>query len=102
VDPVALINPFPAYRDVNIFGEVHFTQMMFMPAPDSNLLILDSDSQGVFRFTARSLELQNQLRPLAGRDNPLPRGAVGAMTVSPNHVLYFAVQDKIYFAVDSP
>ncbi len=49
-----------------------------------------------------ALELQGQLRPLAGRDNPLPQGAVGAMTVSPNHVLYFSLQDRIYFATDSP
>jgi len=39
---------------------------------------------------------------LAGRDNPLPQGVVSAMTVSPNHILYFAVQDKLYFATDTP
>ncbi len=102
VDPAPLVNPLPAYRDLDLFSEAHFTQMMFTPAPDSALLLLDSDSQGVFRFAPRSLELQGQLRPLAGRDNPLPQGAVGAMTVSPNHVLYFSLQDRIYFATDSP
>jgi len=101
-DPVALVNPFPAYRDVDLFGQAHFTQMMFAPPPDSALLVLDADSQSIFRFTPLSMELQSQLRPLPGRDNPLPQGSIGAMTVSSNHVLYFAVQDKIYFAVDSP
>ena len=101
-DPVPFINPFPAYRDTDLFSEAHFTEMMFTPAPDPALLLLDSDSQGVFRFTPRSLELQSQLRPLAGRANPLPQGIVGAMTVSPNHVLYFALQDNLYFATDSP
>jgi hypothetical protein len=76
--------------------------MMFTPAPDSALLLLDSDSQDVFRFASRSLELQAQLRPLAGRANPLPQGAVGAMTDNPNHILYFALQDRIYFAADTP
>ena len=102
VDPAPLVDPLPAYRDLDLFGEAHFTQMMFAPAPDPSLLLLDSDSQGVFRFAPRSLELQNQLRPLAGRDNPLPQGSVGAMAVSPNHVLYFALQDRIYFAADLP
>ena len=102
VDPAPLVNPLPAYRDVDLFSEAHFTQMMFTAAPDSSLLLLDSDSQGVFRFAPRSLELEGQLRPLAGRDNPLPQGAVGAMTLSPNHVLYFSLQDRIYFATDSP
>ncbi len=102
VDPAPLVNPLPAYRDVDLFGSAHFTQMMFAPAPDPNLLLLDADSQGVFRFAPRSLELQGQLRPEAGRDNPLPQGAVSAMAVSPNHVLYFALQDRIYFAADLP
>jgi hypothetical protein len=102
VDPAPLVNPLPAYKDTDLFSTAHFTQMMFTPAPDSTLLLLDSDSQGVFRFTPRTLELQSQLRPLAGRDNQLPQGIVGAMTVSPNHILYFAIQDKLYFATDSP
>ena len=102
VDPAPLVNPFPAYRELDVFSEAHFTQMMFTSAPDSALLLLDSDSQGVFRFAPRSLELQSQWRPLATRSSPLPQGAVGAMTVSPNHVLYFALQDRIYFATDTP
>ncbi len=102
VDPATLVNPFPAYRDVDLFSEAHFTQMMFTPAPDSALLVLDADSQGVFRFTARALQLDSQLRPQAGAANPLPAGPVSAMAISPSHVLYFALQDKIYFAADTP
>ncbi len=102
VDPAPLVNPFPAYKDVNLFSQAHFTQMMFTPAPDSALLLLDSDGQGVFRFAPLSLELQSQLRPQTAANNPLPPGRVGAMTVSPNHVLYFAVQDKVYFAANLP
>lgn len=101
-DPAGMTDPFPAYGNVDVFKQAHFTQMMFTPAPDSALLLLDTDGQGIFRLTPRSLELQNQLRPLAGRANPLPAGPVGAMTVSPNHVLYMSIQDKVYFAVDSP
>lgn len=101
-DPAQLVNPFPAYRDVDLFSQSHFTQMLFSPAPDSALLLLDADSQGVFRFTPRSLELQSQLRPTSGHDNPLPSGRVGAMALSPNHVLFVAVQDRVYFASDSP
>ena len=76
--------------------------MLYTTAPDSALLLLDSDGQGVFRFAPRSLELQNQLRPSAGSDNPLPQGPVSAMTLSPNHILYFALKDRVYFAADSP
>ena len=102
VDPAPLVNPLPAYRDVDLFGSAHFTQMALGPAPDSTLLLLDADGQGVFRLGWRSLELQSQLRPLADRQNQLPQGPIGAMAITPNHVLYFALQDKIYFATDLP
>jgi hypothetical protein len=102
VDPAPLVNPFPAYHDVNLFTQAHFTQMMFTPAPDSALLLLDSDGQGVFRFAPLSLELQSQLRPQISSNSQLLPGHVGAMTVSPNHILYFAVQDRVYFAADLP
>ena len=102
VDPVPLINPLEAYRDYDLFAQAHFTQLMFSPAPDSSLLLLDADGQGVFRFAARSLELQSQLRPLAGHANTMPAGEVTAMDISPNHVLYFALRDRIYFAADTP
>jgi hypothetical protein len=102
VDPAPLVNPLPAYKNVNLFTQAHFTQMMFTPAPDSALLLLDSDGQSVFNFAARSLEMQSQLRPLPGRNNPLAQGHVGAMTVSSNHVLYFAIGDKVYFATGAP
>jgi hypothetical protein len=101
-DPATLTNPLPAYRDTNLFSQTHFTQMMFAPAPDSALLILDSDNQSIFRFTQLSLQLQNQLQPPAGRTNPLPATPASAMTVSPNHILFLALKDQIYFATDSP
>jgi hypothetical protein len=101
VDPALLINPLQAYRDQDLFTQAHFTQMMFSPAPDISLMLLDADGQGVFQFSARSLELQSQLRPLAGRANTMPAGEVTAMGISPNHVLYFALRDRIYFAADT-
>lgn len=101
VDPAGLRNTLEAYRDQDLFGQAHFTQLMFSPPPDSSLLVLDADGQGVFRFSSRSLELQAQLRPLAGRANSMPAGEVTALGIGPNHVLYFALRDRIYFAVDT-
>jgi len=101
-DPAALTNPFPAYHDTDLFSQTHFTQMMLAPAPDSSLLILDTDNQGIFRFTPLSLELQSQLQPPAGRANSLPSIPASAMTESPNHMLFLALKDEVYFATNSP
>lgn len=98
VDPAPLVNPIEAYREQDVFAQAHFTQLMFSPAPDASMLLLDADSQGIFRFAPRALELQSQMRPLTGRLNEMPAGEVTAMGISPNHVVYFALRDRIYFA----
>ncbi len=101
-DPAVLSNPYAAYKDTDLFTRAHITQMMFTAPPDSTILLLDADSQGVLRLTPASLELQNQIRPAAGNANPLPSGPVNAMAVGPNHVLYMAVNDRVYFANNMP
>ncbi len=98
-DPAPLVNPFAAYQDTDLFGTSHFTQMLFNAPPDQSILLLDADTQGVMRFAPRSLELQNQFRPSTGTANPIPAGPVGAVTISPNHVMYLAVNGQVYFAV---
>jgi len=102
VDPAPLINPFPAYQDLNVFSTAHITQMTFAAPPDQSILLLSADDQSVLRLTSRSLELQNQLRPTTGSSNPVAAGPVGAMAVSPNHVLYLAVNGQVYFATGMP
>jgi hypothetical protein len=101
-DPAVLTNPYAAYKDTDLFARSHITQMMYTSPPDSTILLLDADGQGVMRLTPASLELQNQIRPAAGNANPLPAGPVSAMTTGPNHVLYFAVNDRVYFANNMP
>jgi hypothetical protein len=38
----------------------------------------------------------------AGRNNPFQPGAVSAMTVSPNYVLYLAIGNQVYLATNLP
>lgn len=102
VDPATLVNTYPAYRGLDVFAQANFTQMQLAALPDSSILLLDANAQGIFRVSPRSLELQTQLRPAPGRSNPLPRGAAGAMTVNPNGVLFLAVDDQVYFAANMP
>ncbi|MBI5962631.1 MAG: hypothetical protein HY863_04080, partial [Chloroflexi bacterium] len=103
-DPMAYKNPFEAYRDTDLFASAHFTQMLFTALPDQSILLLDADSssQGVFRFSPRTLDLQNQFRPKLGVSNPIPAGPIGAIAVGANHVLYLGVNGQVYFATDMP
>lgn len=102
VDPATLINNYPAYQGLDIFAQAHFTQMQLAVPPDSSILLLDADTQGIFRIGQRSLELQTQLRPAPDSKNPLPRGPAGAMTVNPNGILFLAVDERVYFASNAP
>jgi hypothetical protein len=101
-DPAPLINPSAAYQDIDIFANAHLTQILFTVPPDSSILLLDADKQSLLRLSPRSLELQNQIHPATGTANPIPLGAVGAVAIAPNHVLYMAVNGQIYFAVNMP
>ena len=102
VDPAIYNDSFPAHQDLNIFAQAHFTQLLLTNPPNSVVLLLDSEKQSVFRFSSRSLELQNQITGYAGEGNPFDPGPIGAMTVSPNYVLYLAIGDQVYFATNLP
>lgn len=102
VDPASFVNTFLAHQDLDIFAQAHFTQVSLTSPPNSVILLLDSENQSVFRFSPRSLELQNQVSGYAGEGNPFEPGPVGAMTVSPNYILYLAIGDQVYFATNLP
>jgi hypothetical protein len=102
VDPAPFQDIFPAHQGLNIFEQAHFTQMSLTSLPNSVLLLLDSENQSVFRFSPRSLELQNQVKGFAGQGNPFRSAPVSAMAVSPNYVLYLAIGNQIYFATNLP
>lgn len=101
-DPLDRTNPLPAYADTDLFASAHFTQLLFAAPPDPSILLLDAEHQNIMRFSARTLELQNQFQPTTGNRNPIPPGTAAAVAVSPDHVLYLAVDGQIYFAANMP
>lgn len=102
IDPAPRIDNFPAHRDMDIFAQAHFTQMALTNPPNPVVLLLDAENRSVFRLTPRSLELQNQVTGYAGSASPFQAGPVSAMTISPNYVLYLAIGNQVYFAVNLP
>ncbi len=97
--PVTLINRFPAYGEIDVFAQAHFTQMTLTGLPESTLLLLDADGQSVYRLSSHGFELQGILAaPIGG----MPAGPLGAMTVSQNHSLYLALGDQVYVTNDAP
>ncbi len=96
--PAPMVNPFPATAQENVFAQAHFTQLSLTAPPTSSIFLLDADGQGVYSIGSQGLELQSILRP----DSPLPAGTLGAMTEGPNHILYLALGDQVYFSTAAP
>jgi hypothetical protein len=101
-DPAPRVDKYPAHRDLDFFGQAHFTQLALTSPPNSVILLLDSANRSVFRFLPRSFEFQNQVMGYAGKASPFPSGSASAMAVSPNYVLYLAIGDQVYFATNLP
>jgi hypothetical protein len=101
-DPAPRIDNFPAHRDIDIFAQANLTQMTLTNPPNPIVLLLDAPARTVYRLSPRSLELQNQVTGFAGEDSPFQPGPVGAMTVSPNYVLYLSIGNQVYFTTDLP
>ena len=95
----ALGNPFPAYGSENPFAQAHFTQMTLAALPATELLLFDAEGQQVYRINLHDYSLQNILGAAVG---DLPSGPFGAMTISPNHVLFLARGGQVYFTNDAP
>jgi len=102
VDPAPRIDNFPAHQGIDIFAQAHFTQMTLTNPPNPVVLLLDSDNRTVFRLTPRSLELQNQVSGYTGKASPFQQGSFDAMAISPNYVLYLAIDNQVYFATNLP
>jgi len=102
VDPAPRIDNYPAHQDIDIFAQAHFTQMSLTNPPNPIILLLDSENRSVFRLTPRSLELQNQISGYTGKANPFQSGPIDAMAISPNYVLYLAINNQVYFATNLP
>ena len=102
VDPAPRIDNFPAHQDIDVFAQAHFTQMSLTNPPNPVVLLLDSENRSVFRLTPRSLELQNQVGGHPGKASPFQQGPIDAMAISPNYVLYLAIDNQVYFATNLP
>jgi hypothetical protein len=102
-DPATLIDTRPGFRSGPILGDGQFSRIIFTSPPDPSIALLQPGTNSIFRFSARALELQNQIRALPGKENPLPEGSqITAMAFSPNKILFIAIASQVFFAANIP
>jgi hypothetical protein len=103
-DPAPYIDTRPGYESGRQLVDGKFSQITFTSPPNPSVAMLQPFTQSIFRFSARALELQNQIRSKAGKDNRLPKAAqITAMTFSPNKVLFIVLDNgQVFFAANVP
>jgi hypothetical protein len=102
-DPAILVDTRPGYESGPTLPDGVFSHLAFTSPPDPAVALLESHTNSIFRFSARALELQNQIQPQAGKDNPLPAHTdITAMAFSPNKVLFIFIGGQAYFAIGIP
>ncbi len=101
-DPAIFTDTRPGFQSGIYLSDGKFTQIAFTSPPDPSVALLRPYTQSVFRFSARALELQKELRPQPGDQNPLPAGDLSAMAFSPNKSLFVFVNGELYFALNTP
>lgn len=76
-----------------------FTKIEDTPPPNAYAALLDGGAQAIYRFSPSQLELQDQLHAEPGSASPLPQGVpASAFIIAPNHIVFLAVGDSLYFA----
>jgi len=102
-DPAIFTDTRPGFTSGIRLADGNFTQIAFTTPPDPSVVLLRPHTQSVFRFSARALELQKELRALPGAQNPLLEGEnITAMAFSPNKALFVFVGGELYVAVNVP
>jgi len=100
-DPVTFVDNRPERQSGPQINDAIFNQMTFTAAPDPLLYMLEPLTRAVYYFSPRSdsLELRGQFR--AGLAQVFD-GSATAMTVGPNHYIFFSIGYQVFFATNAP
>jgi hypothetical protein len=100
-DPVTFVDNRPERQPGPLITDAVFTQMSFAAPPDAMLYFLEPLTRAVYYFSPRSdtLELRGQYRSDISQSFA---GSATAMTISPNHSIFFSIGYQVYFSANAP
>ena len=100
-DPLTFVDNRPERLPGPRINDAIFTQMTFTAAPDPLLYMLEPLTRAVYYFSPRSssLELRGQFRAGLGQ---VFTGSATAMTIGPNHYIFFCIGNQVFFATNAP
>ncbi len=91
-DPYLYADRRPGHSDGAVLDAI-FDQVFLAPPPEPSLYLLDPAGQAVYRVGLQ-LSFDTQYRASA----PLPKVKATAFTISPNRLIFMALDNQVYFA----
>ena len=103
-DPVTFVDNRLERQPGPKITDAVFNQISFAAAPDPLIYLLEPLTQAVYYFSPRSdsLELRGQFRANVEQSNTLFNEPATAMTISPNHNIFFSLGYQVFFATNVP
>ena len=103
-DPATFVDNRPERQPGPSITDAIFNQITFSAAPDPLLYLLEPLTRAVYYFSPRSdsLELRGQFRAGVEQSNTLFDGPATAMTISPNHNVFFSIGYQVFYAANVP
>ncbi|MBL7163482.1 MAG: hypothetical protein ISS57_12830 [Anaerolineales bacterium] len=93
-DPAMYQDPRDGYVDSVTIADAVFSEIQFAPPPDPSIYMLDSGGRSIYHFSLQ-LVYQRQYHSQI----PLPAGEATAFAVGPNHQVFLAIGNQVYFAL---
>ena len=93
-DPAMYQDPRDGYVGSATIADAVFSEIQFAPPPDPSIYMLNSGGRSIYHF---SLQLVYQRQYHA--QTSLPAGEATAFAVGPNHQVFLAIGNRVYYAL---
>jgi len=93
-DPAMYQDPRDGYVESPTIAGAVFREIQFAPPPDPSIYMLDSGGRSIYHFSMQ-LVYQRQYQSRSA----LPQGEATAFAVGPNHQVFLAIGNRVYYAL---
>jgi len=94
IDPAMFQDSRDGYVESATMADAVFREIQFAPPPDPSIYMLNAGTQSIFHFS-----LQLVYHRQYHSQTPLPVGDASAFAIGPNHQVFLAIGNQIYYAL---
>ena len=92
-DPVTYLDDRPGRQNGNLIAETQFAGIQYASPPDPSIFMLDTSHQAVYQFSL-AMNFYSQYRS----STAIPSAAATAFTISPDRIVFMAINNQVFYA----